>query len=253
MLTLHALTFSHAPTSGFSCDETPARLLRNAGAGGVREEPVAPYSTRWKVLRLGMCTGLEIRSRVQGCILRTWRSGEEIVMKRLCAAVMLLATLALAGCGPSSADTGKMNAALGSLSRLQSKVEAGVVYADYSKAVGDTKGTVDLFTESSAAKSYPAIATETARAMRAYVGASTIWNAKIQDTNNSTPMVADMGSWPTLVEEFPALKDDLTTVSVLGVDDQTTEEPAVLADKAVQTLWSAADQAIAKAKASAAK
>jgi hypothetical protein len=158
----------------------------------------------------------------------------------------LVAAFALAACGPSSVDTAKMNAALDSLSRLQSKVEAGIVYDDYSSSVGDTKGAVDLFTESAtASKAYPDVAKALGSAMDAYVGASAIWNAKIQMASaggGDYPEVQFISSWPNLVAEFPGLKGDLTA-----------SPDAVDADKAIQTLWTAASGSISKAKTAASK
>jgi hypothetical protein len=174
-------------------------------------------------------------------------------MKRFVCALVLGSMLVVAGCGGAAAeDTTKMKAALDAASRLKSKVEAGVVYADYTTSVGNAKGEVDLFAESPAAKSHPEVATALARAMRAYVGASEIWNAKIQ--LDGTPYASGIGSWDSLVSEFPALSDSVTdrgnTNAVTGEYERV---PAVKADAAIHALWTAASESISTAKTAASK
>jgi hypothetical protein len=147
--------------------------------------------------------------------------------------------LGLAGCGgPSQADLTKMNAALDSMSKLGSKVEAGLVYADYSAAVGNTKGEVDLFLESAAAKAYPEVAANMSTAMQAYVAASSLWNAKIQSTSVKASSVAN---WDSLVAAFPELAGNVLASG------------SVNKDAAMQTLWAGAAAKMTVAKAAAPK
>jgi len=178
---------------------------------------------------------------------------KKCVMRMALAAVAAAMIVGLAGCGPAKADTDAMDAALTAAARLRSKVEAGVVYADYSNAVGDTKGTIDLFTESpSAVKAYPAVAKDLESAMRAYVGAAAIWNAKIQDTQNQTPFVSAVAAWPALVTEFTGLSDQITSVPVWD-GSTSTPMPAISADGAMQALWTVAGARVDWAKTAAAK
>ena len=150
-------------------------------------------------------------------------------------------SVVLAGCGPSAADAAKMNAALDALSRLQSKVSANALYADYMSAVGDTKGEVDLFTESTAAKSYPEVAAASASTMRAYVAAGHYWSLNKEGSDRT---VSELPDWPPLLEEFPELSS--ATYEAGG-------GPAVHLNKAVPTLLSAAAEKVSAAKAAAPK
>ena len=147
----------------------------------------------------------------------------------------------LAGCGPPKADAEKLTAALEAVSRLESKVEAGVVYADYSKAVGDTKGTVDLFTESAAAKSYPKVAAGLSRAMRAYVMAGTFWKWQIESAGSGSVSASAFPSWPANLKEFPELRAAVDQDGHLSLGG------------ASQALWSAANESLTTAKAAAPK
>ena len=70
--------------------------------------------------------------------------------------------------------------ALNAVKKLEARVEVGVNYADYSRAVGEAWGDVKIFIESADGKSVPEFSLLLTKAIEDYKLASDIWQNKIQ-------------------------------------------------------------------------
>lgn len=73
--------------------------------------------------------------------------------------------------------------ALNALKKVEARTEVGVIYADYSKVVGEMWGDVKIFIESPDGKKLPEFNIILAKAAADYKLALDIWSARIQTTN----------------------------------------------------------------------
>jgi hypothetical protein len=167
-------------------------------------------------------------------------------------AMVLLA--AVAACGPSKPPA-EMTAALDAVSSLKSKVDASVLYPDYSKTVGDVKGSVDVFLSGTAAKDFPEVAAELKETMDAYVLASQVWkyhpdidpypNAGYQPVQNLLVNRDYFPTWDEMMAKYPDMSK--------GVSNWGDSGQVLSIDKAIQVLWAAASEHLSSAKAAAEK
>jgi hypothetical protein len=170
------------------------------------------------------------------------------ILSRVGLVCAIVATALLGGCGPSAADAAKMSAALDAAARLKSKVEAGVLYADYTKAVGDAKGEVDLFTSSSVAKTYPETASELTQAMDAYVAGTSVW----ESTKGGRTESSWFPGWADLVQEYPDLTSAVTDAP-WSTGSGSAAARIIDGKKALQVLWSDGGKHVDAAQAAASK
>jgi serine/threonine protein kinase len=76
--------------------------------------------------------------------------------------------------------------ALNAVKKLAAKTETGVIYADYTRAVGDTWGDVKIFVESAEGKKLPELSLMLRKAMDDYKSAGEAWSEKFDVHSDST-------------------------------------------------------------------
>lgn len=92
--------------------------------------------------------------------------------------------------------------ALKSIRRLQTKVQTGISYRDYSPALADAKLEVSMFVESSSGKKFPEFASLLSRAISHYEVANTLWKIKF---TGRYPWLTDKEAIKSLMAMYPEI------------------------------------------------
>lgn len=117
-----------------------------------------------------------------------------------------------------------------SVRKLQTKIETGISYQNYSPALADAKFEVSLFAESSAAKEFPEFTTHLKNAMVYYDTANTVWQIKF---DSHSKFVEDSNTVNALMAIYPKL--------------ERIENIGLHIDSSISALWGAASEEIEKA------
>ena len=146
----------------------------------------------------------------------------------------------LSGCKPSLTSNSQADDALLALKKLQAKTETGIVYNEYSSALGDANFAVKLFLDSDDAKSHPEFSSSLQDSIKWYQAASEVWSESTGEYKTSSEPCVKGGFRQPLCDSYPEL---VTPVFSVGFPT----EPGIHYKLAIQESWQFADFAVKNA------
>jgi len=146
----------------------------------------------------------------------------------------------LGGCTKSPSPEAKE--AVVALKKLQSRTQVGITYHDYSALLGDTFGSVKLFTESDNANGFPQLKAAMTASMQEYLRAGKAWDAQISKESaacsTSFILLSDARKKDLLIELDEKDISSLTSKYPLYSGNNWVEADCVYLEGLMQIRWS---------------
>jgi len=148
----------------------------------------------------------------------------------LCTTLLLIFGI---GCKSPLATNAEARDAVVALKKLQAKTETGIVYAEYTSALGDANYAVKAYLETDQAKTTKDFSVSLQDSIKWYQAASEIWSKSLGEYNigrTSETCATPFHSTNTLCADYPEL---ILPVYGLGA----TKEPGIHYKLAMQEAW----------------
>lgn len=130
-----------------------------------------------------------------------------------------------------------------SLKKLEAATQSGVAVKDYSPLLIEAKLTLNLFTESSSSKDFPALLESMKSAFETYSMAGNIWNDKFNG-NKAFDGAVHISYHPEIFSKYPDAKKTSMEGGILYITDKGAEY--IMIDTAISWLFSRAGEELKK-------